>query len=100
MTSKDGVNWEESGRILEPRKGTTWMGTGHIIESPDFKDKPKWIMNYSEWFGNKQDIMFATSHDLKAYLNNPTYNGMKMAGAMSASGLKLLPESAGSIIIL
>jgi len=64
MTSKDGVSWEEFGRILEPRQGTTWMGTGHIIESPDFKDHPQWIMNYSEWFGRKQDIEFATSDDL------------------------------------
>ena len=64
MTSRDGVNWQQVGRMLEPRKGTTWMGTGHIIEAPDFKNHPKWIMNYSEWFGDKQDIMFATSEDL------------------------------------
>ena len=32
MTSKDGVKWQEFGRILEPRKGTTWMGTGHISD--------------------------------------------------------------------
>ena len=64
MTSKDGVNWQQVGKILEPRKGTTWMGTGHIIEAPDFVNHPKWIMNYSEWFGDKQDIMFATSNDL------------------------------------
>lgn len=64
MTSPDGVNWQEYGRVLEPRPGTTWMGTGHIIEAPGFKSKPRWIMNYSEWFGDKQDIMFATSVDL------------------------------------
>lgn len=64
MTSKDGVKWQEVGKILEPRKGTTWMGTGHIIESPGFNYHPQWIMNYSEWFGDKQDIMFATSEDL------------------------------------
>jgi predicted GH43/DUF377 family glycosyl hydrolase len=64
MTSKDGVNWQQFGRILEPRKGTTWMGTGHIIEAPGFENHSKWIMNYSEWFGEKQDIMFATSDDL------------------------------------
>ena len=64
MTSIDGVKWQEVGKILEPRKGTTWMGTGHIIESPNFKNHPQWIMNYSEWFGDKQDIMFATSDDL------------------------------------
>jgi hypothetical protein len=64
MVSDDGVNWKEYGRVLEPRKGTTWMGTGHIIESPGFRNHPRWIMNYSEWFGDKQDIMFATSDDL------------------------------------
>ncbi len=64
MRSKDGVNWQQIGKMLEPREGTTWMGTGHIIEAPDFKNHPKWIMNYSEWFGDKQDIMFATSDDL------------------------------------
>ena len=64
MTSIDGVNWQQVGKMIEPRKGTTWMGTGHIIEAPDFANHPKWIMNYSEWFGDKQDIMFATSDDL------------------------------------
>lgn len=64
MTSDDGVRWKEVGKMLEPRQGTTWMGTGHIIEAPGFKDHPSWIMNYSEWFGDKQDIMFATSDDL------------------------------------
>jgi len=64
MTSKDGVHWQQVGRMIEPRPGTTWMGTGHIIEAPDFKNHPGWIMNYSEWFGDKQDIMFATSGDL------------------------------------
>jgi hypothetical protein len=64
MTSADGVNWRERGRMLEPRPGTTWMGTGHIIEAPGFDRKPRWIMNYSEWFGDQQDIMFATSDDL------------------------------------
>ncbi|MCX6223764.1 MAG: hypothetical protein NTV01_03290, partial [Bacteroidia bacterium] len=57
MTSADGVNWQEQGGMIEPRAGTTWMGTGHIIEAPDFKNHPRWIMNYSEWFIDKQDIM-------------------------------------------
>lgn len=64
MTSTDGVNWVQKGRMLEPRTGTTWMGTGHIIEAPGFKNHPGWILNYSEWFGDKQDIMFAVSEDL------------------------------------
>ncbi len=64
MVSKDGVNWQQVGRMLEPRIGTTWIGTGHIIEAPGFAIHPQWIMNYSEWVGDKQDIMFAISDDL------------------------------------
>ena len=65
MTSNDGVHWEQAVRtILEPRPGTTWMGTGHILEAPDFAKKPSWIMNFSEWHGDRQDIMFCRSDDL------------------------------------
>jgi len=65
MTSPDGVHWKQfDNPVLKPRAGTTWMGTGHIIEGPNFDKQPHWIMNYSEWFGDKQDIMFATSDDL------------------------------------
>jgi len=62
--SEDGVHWTEHGVIIKPRQGVTWMGTGHIWESPDFDESRKWVINYSEWFGPKQDIMFATSTDL------------------------------------
>jgi hypothetical protein len=50
--------------MIKPREGVTWMGTGHIWKSPDFGRNPTWVINYSEWFGDKQDIMFATSTDL------------------------------------
>jgi len=50
--------------MIKPRAGVTWMGTGHIWKSPDFAKTHQWVMNYSEWFGDKQDIMFATSTDL------------------------------------
>jgi hypothetical protein len=40
------------------------MGTGHIWKSPDFGRNHTWVINYSEWFGDKQDIMFATSTNL------------------------------------
>lgn len=40
------------------------MGTAHIIEAAGLKDHPSWIMNYAEWFGHEQDIMFVTSDDL------------------------------------
>ena len=62
--SDDGVHWTEHGVLLAPRPGVTWMGTGHIWKSPA-PDRPHtWLMNYSEWFGDKQDIMFAESNDL------------------------------------
>jgi len=62
--SEDGVHWTEHGVVIKPREGVKWMGTGHIWRSPDFDRSRKWVMNYSEWFGPKQDIMFATSTDL------------------------------------
>ena len=62
--SEDGVHWKEHGVVVKPRAGVTWMGTGHIWKSPDFDTTHQWVMNYSEWFGNKQDIMFVTSTDL------------------------------------
>ena len=63
-TSEDGVHWKEYGVMVKPRAGVTWMGTGHIWKSPDFETSHRWVMNYSEWFGDKQDIMFVTSTDL------------------------------------
>ena len=62
--SEDGVQWSEHGVVIKPREGVTWMGTGHIWKSPDFDRNHTWVMNYSEWFGPKQDIMFVTSTDL------------------------------------
>jgi hypothetical protein len=62
--SDDGVHWKEQGVMIKPREGVTWMGTGHIWKSPDFGRNPTWVINYSEWFGDKQDIMFATSTNL------------------------------------
>ncbi|MCX6877643.1 MAG: hypothetical protein NTW21_28110 [Verrucomicrobia bacterium] len=63
-TSTDGVHWKEHGVMVKPREGVSWIGTGHIWESPDFDTSRKWVMNYSEWFGDKQDILFVTSTDL------------------------------------
>lgn len=62
--SEDGVHWKEYGVVVKPRAGVTWMGTGHIWKAPDFDKTHRWVMNYSEWFGDKQDIMFVTSTDL------------------------------------
>jgi len=62
--SPDGVHWEYHGVAVKPRPGTQWIGTGHIWKSPAFAQDGRWILNYSEWFGKRQDIMFATSPDL------------------------------------
>jgi len=67
-TSMDGVHWAECGVMVKPRTGVTWMGTGHIWKSPDFNKTHRWIMNYSEWFGDKQEIMFVTSTDLRNWI--------------------------------
>ena len=54
--SEDRVHWAEHGVMIKPRPGVTWMGTGRIQKSPDFAKTQKWVIDYSEWFGNKQDI--------------------------------------------
>jgi hypothetical protein len=62
--SRDGVYWDYQGVAVKPRAGTTWIGTGHVWRSPDFRQNHTWILNFSEWVGDRQDIMFATSPDL------------------------------------
>ena len=62
--SPDGVHWNYHGVAVKPRPQTTWIGTGHVWKSPAFDTDGQWILNYSEWVGDKQDIMFATSPDL------------------------------------
>jgi hypothetical protein len=62
--SRDGVHWHYHDVAVKPRPETTWVGTGHVWPSPAFERDGRWILNYSEWVGDKQDIMFATSPDL------------------------------------
>lgn len=62
--SPDGVHWDYYGVAVKPRAGTAWIGTGHVWKSPGFDQDRQWNLDYSEWFGDKQDIMFATSPDL------------------------------------
>ena len=62
--SEDGVHWKEYGAVVYPRADIKWMGSGRIWKSPDFEKTGKWIMNYSEWVDDHQDIMFVTSTDL------------------------------------
>ena len=49
---------------MHARSETAWIGTGHVWRSRTFAEDGTWILNYSEWVGDKQDIMFATSPDL------------------------------------
>jgi hypothetical protein len=63
-TSPDGVYWTEHGRILEKKRGVTWMGTGSTWKSPDFARDGKFYLNFSEWRGPRQTIFFAESQDL------------------------------------
>ncbi|MEI6785349.1 MAG: LamG-like jellyroll fold domain-containing protein, partial [Verrucomicrobiota bacterium] len=62
--SPDGVHWDYHGVAVKPRPRTAWIGTGHVWKAPTFEQTGLWILNYSEWVGDKQDIMFATSPDL------------------------------------
>jgi predicted GH43/DUF377 family glycosyl hydrolase len=62
--SPDGVHWDYHGVAVKPRPRTAWIGTGHVWKAPAFEQTGRWILNYSEWVGDKQDIMFASSPDL------------------------------------
>jgi len=64
-TSPDGVHWTEHGRILSMAAGVTWMGTGSTWRSPNFQKDGKFFMNFSEWRGPRQTILFAESTDLR-----------------------------------
>lgn len=61
--SPDGVHWEELGPVLHRREGATWMGTGSTWASPVPGDD-RFLMNFSEWVGDRQTIYFAESRDL------------------------------------
>jgi len=63
-TSKDGVHWDEIGPILVKRPEATWMGTGSTWASPTIAEDGKFQINYSEWTGPRQTILFAESTDL------------------------------------
>ena len=63
-SSPDGVHWKEIGRVLSKGRGVTWMGTGSTWKSPRFAEDRKFYMNFSEWKGPRQTILFAESKDL------------------------------------
>jgi hypothetical protein len=62
--SKNGVDWEEIGPILNKREEVTWMGTGSTWKDPDPSVTSRFLMNFSEWNGPRQTIFLAQSDDL------------------------------------
>ena len=64
-TSPDGVHWTEQGPILKKSKGATWMGTGSTWKSSTFEKDGTFYMNFSEEIGERQNIYFAESTDLR-----------------------------------
>ena len=64
-TSPDGVHWTEQGPILKKSEGATWMGTGSTWKSSTFEKDGTFYMNFSEEIGERQNIYFAESTDLR-----------------------------------
>jgi len=67
--SKDGVHWEDRGRVLDVSK-KTFCGSGAVWPAlGPAGSQTRFIMNYSEWRGSeksgRQTIFFAESHDLE-----------------------------------
>src|SRR5665213_2446293 len=68
--SKDGVSWEDKGRILSKSDSATSLGSGSVWKSPISKGKGKYILNFSELYDrtsygkDQQYIFFASSDDL------------------------------------
>jgi hypothetical protein len=63
-TSADGVHWREHGLVLEKAAGVDWLGTGSVWERPAGSREPRFVLNFSEWRGDRQTIFFADSDDL------------------------------------
>ncbi len=64
-TSPDGVHWTEQGPILKKSEGATWIGTGSTWKSATFEEDGTFYMNFSEEIGERQNIYFAESTDLR-----------------------------------
>lgn len=62
--SENCLDWEEIGPILRKREGVTWMGTGSTWKNPDPTARKRFLLNFSEWLGPRQTILFAESDDL------------------------------------
>jgi hypothetical protein len=63
-TSRNGVQWRESGMIVHKRPDVTWLGTGATWRSPLWPQDKRFFLNFSEWRGPRQTIFFAQSTDL------------------------------------
>mgnify|MGYP000987965103 CR=1 FL=1 len=63
-TSPDGVCWTDRGFVLRKAEGVTWLGTGSTWKSPQYEKDKKFVLNFSEWRGDRQTIFFAESKDL------------------------------------
>lgn len=63
-TSPDGVHWTEIGTVIRKADDSVWIGSGSVWQSPNFAKDGKFMMNFSEWRGQGQSILFAESTDL------------------------------------
>jgi len=65
--SRDGVHWQDRGRVITAAADVVWLGSGAVWSAED-KAGEKFIMNFSEWRGSqdegRQTIFFAESRDL------------------------------------
>jgi len=67
--SRDGVHWEDRGRVIQADAGVAWLGSGAVWPAKvSSGQEQKFIMNFSEWRGSdkegRQTIFFAESLDL------------------------------------
>jgi len=66
-TSPDGVSWREGDLVVRRAEGVTWLGTGSTWRSPAFERDGRYLLNFSEWRGDRQTIFFAESRDLREW---------------------------------
>lgn len=68
-TSTNLLDWTEVGIVIRKRDDATWLGSGAVWKASDFEQSGRYIMNFSEWMGDKvngqQVIRFAESTDLR-----------------------------------
>jgi hypothetical protein len=66
--SRDGIHWEDRGRVIGAADDVLWLGSGAVWAAADDEAGERFIMNFSEWRGSheegRQTIFFAESRDL------------------------------------